>query len=282
MSEARSSPVLYPVAPEQAQVILPSGPQQPQATTQQPQPPPQQRVHVIKKNIYLMTSSPGNSGTNGGGGTTNPMVMHIFLSNFKHLIKNCFVCECLIYLLRGHCQGPCYWSMHSMQGGDMLNVHAYVPFSQHIFNFQINNLNRQIIMQPKSIVAGGNITTAVCGPQTASIVAVTENSDELQYFPRATKKLTVQGATNSTPASLGDAVNVVFRAPVVSSSSNQSMRPPPPPPPKIKGHSEEPSSSIPDLGKFYHSKFYLSNSMAIFLCLLFLSLAKYRELSLYG
>lgn len=55
--------------------------------------------------------------------------------------------------------------------------------------------------------------------------------------------------TNLMPSNPGDTVNVVFRAPVVSSSSNQSMRPPPPPPPKIKGHSEEPSSSIPDLGK---------------------------------
>lgn len=104
-------------------------------------------------------------------------------------------------------------------------------------------------MQPKSIVAGGSMT-GVGGSQTASIVAVTENPDDVQYFPRTTKKLTIQGANNSPPSNMNDTVNVVFRAPVVSSSSNQSMRPPPPPPPKIKGHSEEPSSSIPDLGKF--------------------------------
>lgn len=108
-------------------------------------------------------------------------------------------------------------------------------------------MNRQIIMQPKSIV-GGNIT--VNGPQTATAVAVTENTDEVQYFPRTTKKLAAQGANNALPTNLAETVNVVFRAPVVSSSSNQSMRPPPPPPPKIKGHSEEPSSSIPDLGEF--------------------------------
>lgn len=96
MSETRSSPVLYPGAQEQAQSILPSPPpplppQQPQATTQQPQPPPQpppsqpqQRVHVIKKNIYLMTSNGSNSGNNGnsGGGTTSPMVTIFFTITF--------------------------------------------------------------------------------------------------------------------------------------------------------------------------------------------------------
>lgn len=113
-------------------------------------------------------------------------------------------------------------------------------------------------MQPKSIVAGGNLTGigGGIGGQTAPIVPINDNStEEMQYFSRTTKKLTTiqQGTTTSTPSNLVDTVNVVFRAPVVSSSSNQSMRPPPPPPPKIKGHSEEPSSSIPDLGKFFHS-----------------------------
>lgn len=144
------------------------------------------------------------------------------------------------------------------------------PFS----NFQMNNLNRQIIMQPKSIVAtvgtsatgivaataAGVTTIAAIGGsvQTVSSAVINENAEDVQYFPRSTnnpkKILPVQGAANSPPTSHGDTVNVVFRAPVssrpvVSSSSNQSMRPPPPPPPKIKGHSEEPSSSIPDLGK---------------------------------
>lgn len=105
-------------------------------------------------------------------------------------------------------------------------------------------------MQPKSIVTGnGNVNGN--GQQTATNVGVTDNAEEVQYFPRTTKKLNTQGGPNSGPQSnIGDTVNVVFRAPVVSSSSNQSMRPPPPPPPKIKGHSEEPSSSIPDLGEF--------------------------------
>lgn len=125
-------------------------------------------------------------------------------------------------------------------------------------------------MQPKSIVAGvgtsatgivsaataaGATTIATMGGsvQTASSAVINENAEDVQYFPRSTnnpkKLLPVQGTANSPPTSHGDTVNVVFRAPVVSSSSNQSMRPPPPPPPKIKGHSEEPSSSIPDLGK---------------------------------
>lgn len=132
----------------------------------------------------------------------------------------------------------------------------------------MNNLNRQIIMQPKSIVAGSTMSSV--GPQTASVLAVTENVEDLQYFPRATKKLSVQGTSNSSPSNLSDTVNVVFRAPVVSSSSNQSMRPPPPPPPKIKGHSEEPSSSIPDLGEFVFS--------TIFFFLLFLSLHSFGNL----
>lgn len=122
-------------------------------------------------------------------------------------------------------------------------------------------------MQPKNMVTSGNITTVsgsgtaitIASQQTtttatsaavvASVVPVTENSEEVSYFPRVTKKLTVQGTNTTSPSNMGDTVNVVFRAPVVSSSSNQSMRPPPPPPPKIKGHPEEPSSSIPDLGK---------------------------------
>lgn len=42
----------------------------------------------------------------------------------------------------------------------------------------------------------------------------------------------------------------VFRPPVVSSSSTPMRPPPPPPPPRSKGSaSEEPSSSIPDLGE---------------------------------
>lgn len=146
----------------------------------------------------------------------------------------------------------------------------------------MNNLNRQIIMQPKSIVAtvgtsaatGGMVTATAAGittiatmsggggsssgssVQTVSSAVINENAEDVQYFPRSTnnpkKLLPVQGTASSPPTSHGDTVNVVFRAPVVSSSSNQSMRPPPPPPPKIKGHSEEPSSSIPDLGKFIH------------------------------
>lgn len=50
----------------------------------------------------------------------------------------------------------------------------------------------------------------------------------------------------------------IFRPPIVSSTSNplNPMRPPPPPPPKLKCvTTEEPSSSIPDLGEF---KFHLS------------------------
>lgn len=148
----------------------------------------------------------------------------------------------------------------------------------------MNNLNRQIIMQPKSIVAtvgtaatgivasataAGVTTIATMGGsvQTVSSAVINENAEDVQYFPRSTnnpnkKLLPVQGTANSPPTSHGDTVNVVFRAPVssrpvVSSSSNQSMRPPPPPPPKIKGHSEEPSSSIPDLGKWCFDHFHL-------------------------
>lgn len=113
MSESRSSPVLYPVAQEQIQPNLPPPPtpqqQQQQQTVpstsvaqQQPQPPPpplppqpQQRVHVIKKNIYLMAPSPGNNGcvvnnTNGGNGgscgATSQMVNFIVFFSFKHIL----------------------------------------------------------------------------------------------------------------------------------------------------------------------------------------------------
>jgi hypothetical protein len=44
--------------------------------------------------------------------------------------------------------------------------------------------------------------------------------------------------------------NQVFRTPVVSSTSSSMRPPPPPPPPKVKQMpAEEPSSSIPDMGK---------------------------------
>lgn len=49
-----------------------------------------------------------------------------------------------------------------------------------------------------------------------------------------------------------DSNGTIFRPPVVSSTSTPMRPPPPPPPPKIKGISpEEPSSSIPDLGKCF-------------------------------
>lgn len=85
MSESRSSPVLY--SGGQESILPPPPPPPPLQLQQQPQPPPpqpppppqtQQRVHVIKKNIYLMTSSPGNNGCtgtiNGGCGNTTQMV----------------------------------------------------------------------------------------------------------------------------------------------------------------------------------------------------------------
>lgn len=99
MSETRSSPVLYPVSAEQAQANHPPASQQSQVTTQQAQPPltqqsssaqPQQRVHVIKKNIYLMTSNPGNnSATNGNSGTTSPMVNFLSFFSFYLYSFNC-------------------------------------------------------------------------------------------------------------------------------------------------------------------------------------------------
>lgn len=107
-------------------------------------------------------------------------------------------------------------------------------------------LNRQIIVQPN---ANGSTSTnsGVHGDQ--------QSIDDIHFSARA-KKLTAlngQGSSSnsmSATTNAGDTVNVVFRAPIVSSSSNQPMRPPPPPPPKIKGvPSEEPSSSIPDLGE---------------------------------
>lgn len=129
MSDTRSSPVLYPVAQEQIQPNLPPPPppplpsaqqqqQQSPSTSvaqQQPQPPPpplppqpQQRVHVIKKNIYLMASSPGNNGCttntnvgNGGScGTTSQMVSFmVFTLSIKMFSKHIqdFIGKCICY-----------------------------------------------------------------------------------------------------------------------------------------------------------------------------------------
>lgn len=61
------------------------------------------------------------------------------------------------------------------------------------------------------------------------------------------------GSGNGHQAPLCASSQNVFRPPVVSSSSSTPMRPPPPPPPpRVKASlSEEPSSSIPDLGELY-------------------------------
>lgn len=118
--------------------------------------------------------------------------------------------------------------------------------------FQMNNINRQIIVQPKILNSNAS--------SVSPVIPTTETIDDMQFYSRPAKKIlpiNVQTSLNSTVSNPSENVNVVFRAPVVSSSSNQSnhqMRPPPPPPPKIK-NSEEPSSSIPDLGKFYTAFF---------------------------
>lgn len=106
---------------------------------------------------------------------------------------------------------------------------------------QTIDMNRQIIVPPTNLNVSGNVSKS---PIT-----------DIQYFPRPIKTIATISAQNATTVNPNETVNVVFRAPIVSSSSNQSMRPPPPPPPKLKGHSEEPSSSIPDLGKVFFSPF---------------------------
>lgn len=133
------------------------------------------------------------------------------------------------------------------------------------FCVQLNTSNRQIIVQPTNIVTNpSELDTATQSMPKHSLPENIDDPNHLQYSNlstsfrspiRPSKKLPMSNITPTTnllPTNTNpnENVNVVFRAPVVSSSSNQSMRPPPnPPPPKMKGHSEEPSSSIPDLGK---------------------------------
>lgn len=143
---------------------------------------------------------------------------------------------------------------------------------------QLNNSNRQIIVQAKSIVTNPlELGTATQSMEKLPSPENIEDPNHLQYSNlstsyrpsiRPSKKLpmaNIAPTTNLLPTNTNPSenVNVVFRAPVVSSSSNQSMRPPPnPPPPKIKSHSEEPSSSIPDLGKWFSNVF----SFSFFFC----------------
>lgn len=64
------------------------------------------------------------------------------------------------------------------------------------------------------------------------------------------KKFVLSRQVNVISNADRDINGTIFRPPVVSSTSTPMRPPPPPPPPKNKGISpEEPSSSIPDLGK---------------------------------
>lgn len=73
--------------------------------------------------------------------------------------------------------------------------------------------------------------------------------------PESTKRVIINrqiivNPNGNSNDSQDNSVNVVFRPPVVSSSCQPMRPPPPPPPPKVKcAPSEEPSSSIPDLGE---------------------------------
>lgn len=83
---------------------------------------------------------------------------------------------------------------------------------------------------------------------------VTETTTNSKQRIVTNRQIIVNPTTTTSSSSNGNSrdptVNVVFRPPVVSSSCQPMRPPPPPPPPKIKcTPSEEPSSSIPDLGK---------------------------------
>lgn len=65
---------------------------------------------------------------------------------------------------------------------------------------------------------------------------------------------TANGSSNGHQAGVNGGSNNVFRPPVVSSTSTPMRPPPPPPPPRSKVTvSEEPSSSIPDLGECFNT-----------------------------
>lgn len=68
--------------------------------------------------------------------------------------------------------------------------------------------------------------------------------------PDDSKKFIVNRKVNVISSVDREKSSGVFRPPVVSSTSTSMRPPPPPPPPRIKPQStEEPSSSIPDLGE---------------------------------
>lgn len=157
-------------------------------------------------------------------------------------------------------------------------------------------LNRRIIVQPNNDndLHDCKQTNYANGSSSSSAIKDPIPIEDIQFHALVKKSTIISGqdmSTNLIPASSnsGDTLNVVFRAPIVSSSSSNSsaanislrkckqntytnlntpspcssppmMRPPPPPPPpKIKS-SEEPSSSIPDLGEKFFFIFLLDEN----------------------
>lgn len=86
-------------------------------------------------------------------------------------------------------------------------------------------------------------------PTMPQLMPVQQSIDDNTKNISANREVIVNTIKASKSHESRENVSVVFRPPVVSSSC-QAMRPPPPPPPKLKNNAtEEPSSSIPDLGK---------------------------------
>lgn len=142
--------------------------------------------------------------------------------------------------------------VHVIKDGRFYEESHYVDLQQtkhqHLQQQQINDIERDHRRSNSPEINGSHIHQMQR--------AINENDHTASST--LTSTMTQNSPSASSPSSI-DTVSIKQRTthnrqiivnPNTVSSSNQPMRPPPPPPPKVKSvPTEEPSSSIPDLGK---------------------------------
>lgn len=152
-----------------------------------------------------------------------------------------------IRVLHGWCPRP--------PGQQASAVHQQQQQQQHQ---QVQQVQQQ---QQHTSSQGGRGDTVLMSPQTQMRANVSGGSSPGIVANGGNQRV---GGGNSTQQTSAPPTSVVV------SSTSSSMRPPPPPPPprarpsgEGKGHHEEPTSSIPDLGKSFFIYFHIFSSHSL-------------------